>query len=909
MLSRIFKNPFILTVVSAGLLRLAYPKFDVALLAWVAFVPLFFALEQQRYAKAALLSFIAGFVFFLTTVFWLHHVTAAGMVVMSVYLSMYFVVFGCGLCFFLPRLLFWQRLVFVPSLWVVLEFVRGHLLTGFPWALLGYSQTPNLAAIQAADVVGAYGVSFFVMFVNVWIFEMLRSGRQGLRRARLRVVIPFVIIVIWMAYGLFRLNAPKYSTDSSGQIAPPLKVALVQGNIPQEVKWAQDFSRRIFDKYALMSEIAQMKEEPDFIIWPETSFSDYLDEGGNADALRALSFRLKTPLLIGAVRFQDKRFFNSAVLFSGEGEVEGVYDKLHLVPFGEYLPLRRFLPFLERILPIEDFTPGRNIKIFRVAGHGREHKFAVLICFEDIFSDIARWAVARGADFLVNITNDAWFGDTSSPYQHMQASVFRAVENRVFVVRSANTGISCVIDDTGRVLTSVRSASGKETFVPGYAVGHVYRGWRSPYRSLGDFLVVLCGFFVLAMTVLTAGKIREGRKEAPFERGGKKIFGWVAVAAALLCFCGYVHAAQAPGDARKELSLHYYRGVVNFEAGRYDAALTEFQNVAAIDPYYKDVAKRIGECIKVLEHYRENVLSAVAGKGDVSPGKAVDLYFLGKSYYEKGEYLKALEAFKAVLEKNPGDKFAGYYAQLCRDALPSSKGRKKEGRASAGEKVKSIDELSQEISYIKSDIKEQEDTELFLRKKAERRSVRDELIRQKEHQLKEQEVLLDEERQDFLAHKKISQRSGKIKRETEKWRKMKERLSEEEPGLPTDLTEYPSFHSKAENYYAAMQESLRQSRWNSAALNAVSSSIYYCDALLIYFYNVRSASPRHENICRLLLTHVQRSDVNETVFRLRSLLNLKKLLDDEERPANRTEALFAAQQADKITEWCKSVFP
>lgn len=891
------------------LLRLAYPKFDLALLAWAAFVPLFFALEQQRYAKAAFPSFIAGFVFFLTTIFWLHHVTVAGMFVMAVYLSMYFVVFGCGLCFFMPRLLFWQRLVFVPALWVVLEFVRGHFLTGFPWALLGYSQTSNLAAIQAADVFGAYGVSFIVMFVNVWIFEMLKAGGPALLRPRQRVVIPFLVIVVWLGYGLFCINAPNYSKGLDGKIGPPLKVALVQGNIPQELKWAQDFSRRIFDKYALMSDIVQMKEEPDFIIWPETSFPDYLEGDGNDSLLRALAARLKTPLLLGAVRFKDKHFFNSAVLFSGEGEAAGVYDKLHLVPFGEYLPARRFLPFLERILPIEDFTPGRNITIFRVAGRGGEKKFAVLICFEDIFSDIARWAVARGADFLVNITNDAWFGDTSSPYQHMQASVFRAVENRVFVVRSANTGVSCVIDETGRVLTSVKDASGKETFVPGYAVGHVYRGRMSPYRSLGDFLPFLCGIFVLAMTAQTAGKLRGRRKEAPLERGGRKIFVWVTVVAALLCFCGHAHAAQTREDQRKELSLHYYRGIVNFEAGRYDAALTEFQNVAAIDPYYRDVAKRIEGCIKVLEDYRENVLSAAARKGDASPGKAVDLYFLGKSYYEKGDYLKALEAFRAVLEKNPGDKFAGYYAQLCRDALPAAMRSKKEGRASAGEKVRGIDELSQEISYIKSDIKEQEDTELFLRKKAERRSVRDELIRQKERQLKEQEGLLEEERQDFLAHKKISQRAGKIKRETEKWRKMKERLSEEEPGFATDLTEYPAFHNNAENYYAAMQESLRQSRWNSAALNAISSSITYCDALLIYFYNVRSASPRHENICRLLLTHVQRSDVDEPVFRMRSLLNLKKLLDDEERPANRTEALFAAQQADKIAEWCKSVFP
>jgi apolipoprotein N-acyltransferase len=191
-------------------------------------------------------------------------------------------------------------------------------------------------------------------------------------------------------------------------------------------------------------------------------------------------------------------------MFDKAGIPSGVYNKLHLVPFGEFLPGRRQFPWLVKILPIEDFTPGRQYKMFSLLNkNGEALEVGVLICFEDIFSDLASTFVRRGADVLVNITNDAWFGDTSSPYQHLASSIFRAVENRVYVARAANTGISCIIDDAGRIREIVADAAGKKTFVTGTQAGWIYRTHRQGlYAKLGDIFAYLCALVVTVVLFL-----------------------------------------------------------------------------------------------------------------------------------------------------------------------------------------------------------------------------------------------------------------------------------------------------------------------------------------------------------------------------------------------------------------------
>jgi apolipoprotein N-acyltransferase len=480
----------------------------------VALVPLFFALEKQRTAKAFIFSLVCGTVFFITTMFWLIHVTIPGMVILSVYLALYVAFFGLAYSFMKEKIAFGARVALVPALWVAMEFFRGHFLTGMPWALLGTGQASDLLAIQAADIVGAYGVSFVVVFVNICIFEFFRAMRM--RQAlslRQRSAVIFVVF-IWFAYGAYRIVSltPYAGSDENASMRKGcfLKIAIVQGNIPQEIKWATAFQGKIFKKYQLLSEIVNIKDEPDLIVWPETSYPEYFESDSDNKDLQDFARGMGTPFLAGSISIRGQHYFNSAILFGPTGEVLDMYDKLHLVPFGEYIPARKFLPFIETILPIEDFSSGKGYTLFSLASEKCPRmRFGVLICFEDILSNIARGFVLRGADFLVNMTNDAWFGDTSSPYQHMQASVLRAVENRVYVLRAANTGISCFIDYVGRPYAVVKDNTGKPTFVTGYQAAWVAKtGSSSIYTKIGDVFAFLCIFYAIMIMILGAKKKR-----------------------------------------------------------------------------------------------------------------------------------------------------------------------------------------------------------------------------------------------------------------------------------------------------------------------------------------------------------------------------------------------------------------
>jgi apolipoprotein N-acyltransferase len=209
---------------------------------------------------------------------------------------------------------------------------------------------------------------------------------------------------------------------------------------------------------------------------------------------------IKTPLLLGAVTSRDGLYYNSAVLVSKEAKLLKRYDKLHLVPFGEYIPLRKILGFLETVVPIGDFTAGGDYTIFTLPT-----RFSVLICFEDLFPEISRGFVKRGADFLINITNDAWFQKTSSPYQHLAASVLRAVENRAFLVRSANTGISGFIAPSGKIISLVQDKMGRNIFINGYSTQEMLAPLEknlSFYTRFGDMFILACFLFVLLYSIL-----------------------------------------------------------------------------------------------------------------------------------------------------------------------------------------------------------------------------------------------------------------------------------------------------------------------------------------------------------------------------------------------------------------------
>ncbi|MFA5144728.1 MAG: apolipoprotein N-acyltransferase [Candidatus Omnitrophota bacterium] len=485
-----------LCLLSAILLILSFPPFNLEFLAWFGFVPVFFALNNKSGRQAFLLFFVTGAIFWAGIIYWLIHVTLAGTIALVLYLALYFAVFGLVIRPSTKKSTLYS-LIFIPSVWVLLEYIRGLLFTGFPWALLGYSQYLNLPVIQIADITGAWGVSFLVMMVNVAVVEMVWSQAKGVSSKLKKVSILLVLsLFLVLSYGYFRLShSPVIDTRNS------VRISVVQGNIPQELKWSPDAKAGILDVYAKFTEQAG-KEKPDLIVWPEASSPGIFGEDDLIPGeIFALGRKTGVPLLIGVVAVENERYFNSALLLGPSGEISGRYNKLHLVPFGEYIPLKKALPFLETVVPIGDITPGRDYTIFTLPDVScpLPLKFSVLICFEDLFPQISREFIKRGAGLLVNITNDAWYKRTSASSQHLQASVFRAVENRVFLVRCANTGISGFIGPGGKIISKVSDKSGGDIFVGGINTREVavLNKPLTIYTRYGDFFPAICLLFLL----------------------------------------------------------------------------------------------------------------------------------------------------------------------------------------------------------------------------------------------------------------------------------------------------------------------------------------------------------------------------------------------------------------------------
>jgi apolipoprotein N-acyltransferase len=518
-----FKS-IVLCVLSGVLLALPFCNGRLWVFSWIGFAPLFFALQNISRVKAFFISYITGIIFWSITIYWLIHVTLLGQVLLILYLALYFGIFGLAINHKLSAISY----IFIPCIWVLLEYLRSHLLTGFGWALLGYSQYLNLPVIQIADLFGAYGVSFLVMMMNVAIYSITGYRLQVTGR-RSAILLSVVCLLLALCYGYYTmyLRPARYEPQ-------PIKISVIQGNIPQELKWAEGSKPLILEKYIKLTGQAS-DENSDLIIWPEASNPGLFGESEDEWVSQAIFAACKDngiPLLFGSAVIEKEKYFNSALLIDADGALIRRYDKLHLVPFGEYVPLKKIFPFLETIVPVGDFTPGKEYTLFKLpvasdqlpaashlsqvtptlrsgqAGHpdasvgagrsprrfgrGRQVTFASLICFEDTIPELSRNFVTKGARFLVNITNDAWFGRTSSPYQHLAASVFRAVENRVPLARSANTGVSCFIDASGRITAKV-SRNGNDIFVDGIKTGVITLDKRkSIYSFIGDIFVLGC---------------------------------------------------------------------------------------------------------------------------------------------------------------------------------------------------------------------------------------------------------------------------------------------------------------------------------------------------------------------------------------------------------------------------------
>lgn len=364
-----------------------------------------------------------------------------------------------------------------PLVWTILEYVRGFLLTGFPWSYLSHSQHNFLPFIQIASVTGSYFLSFLIVAVNGILAAILRERR-----------VPWlflaVTVVLFAATFTFGLNRLRVSEEGN------LRAAIVQGNMPQDVKWDAAFKAHTITVYRDLT----IKEGPgaSLIVWPETAMPLIFEHDPAGQTINEVPVTVSSPLLFGTLsRDYAGRYYNAATVLGRDGRVLGTYEKVHLVPFGEFTPFRDYFPFLRNIsVQIGDFYPGKSHKPIGMDGDA----LGVLICFEGVFPSITNETVRQGASVLVNITNDAWFGRTSAPYQHLSSYVFRAVETDRWVLRSANTGVSAVIDPQGHI----RAKTGlfERTVLTG---PFAMKQSQTFYVRHGDYFVLLAVFILLVI--------------------------------------------------------------------------------------------------------------------------------------------------------------------------------------------------------------------------------------------------------------------------------------------------------------------------------------------------------------------------------------------------------------------------
>jgi apolipoprotein N-acyltransferase len=439
------KKVFLCTF-SAFLIFLSFPDMSFWFFAWAAMVPLLYALEGERPAVALGLGLLTGFLSFCGILYWIVPTFSASgeplvvgltaLCLLALYLSIYFGVF----CLVYSLTSGKGHPFFYAFVWVALELVRTRLFTGFPWALLGYTQWNNLLVIQISEFTGVYGVSFLIVAANLAIFGLLR-GNKFLSAHSAPV---FAVLAVCLIFGI-------YVPCARCVPCAIRKVAVLQGNVEQYKKWDSNYGQDILDSYGTLAASFGKRSRPDLVVWPETSVPGFLStDPGLYMRVSEIVRRTGTEHLIGSVDYRGGEIYNSALLLSCTGGITAVYSKVHLVPFGEYMPLRAvFGKFIRSVNEIGETTAGSSYDAVRSSAGLLD----VNICFEAIFPDEARRAVKRGAEVIINLTNDAWYLKTSAAAQHFSFNVFRAVENRRAVVRAANTGISGFIDAYGRVVS------------------------------------------------------------------------------------------------------------------------------------------------------------------------------------------------------------------------------------------------------------------------------------------------------------------------------------------------------------------------------------------------------------------------------------------------------------------------
>jgi apolipoprotein N-acyltransferase len=495
------KRNLILSLLTAILLAFALPPFRTGFIGWFALIPFFFLLEEKKIADTLRWSYLTGLFICITTLYWIGHVTQAGFIGAILIIPLYLTLYGV-LHVLLLRFAGRKGWLLLPFIWVAIEYLQSRSELAFPWIYLGYTQSYYLPLIQYAEYAGIWAVSFWVMLLNVMIW----LAWQGKNRRTFLAVIALLIVLpaLQGSWVLFK------SRPAGRQI----RIALLQGNVDPFEKWAEDSTERNVVLYEGMSR-AVAKDKPDLIVWPETALPFYLrSEPRYLRRIERLSDSLAIPVLTGSLDYHytddtEYDYYNATFLLTPGTGFMDVYHKMRLVPGSERIPYREYFPFnhvkdylTDLALGVGDYSLGNSFTVFQITTAGKPVRFATPICYESVFPDLVRRFIAGGAEMLCIVTNDAWFGRTSAPYQHAQFAVIRAIENRVPVARCANTGVSCFIDACGRL--TQRSA----IFKPATLVGEVSLGThKTLYTRWGDWFALLC-LAIAGAGVVAAGVIR-----------------------------------------------------------------------------------------------------------------------------------------------------------------------------------------------------------------------------------------------------------------------------------------------------------------------------------------------------------------------------------------------------------------
>jgi len=459
----------------------------------------------QPALRAFLLGLITGVAYFVGTVYWTGAVLSefgglprplaiVAMLLLALYLAIYPAIFAVLFARLVARAGA-PALLLAPPVWVATEFLRGYVFGGFPWVPLGNSQVTVLPVVQIASLFGVYGVSLVVAFVNAAIaFALLESGR-----ARITVVVSVAGLLIAVAgWGTWRIADGSLTREGT-----PIRVGLIQGNVAQEDKLnlTPQIARRILTTYIAMTRDA-VRRGAEYVIWPESSTPFGFDESAiGQQALRDLAREVRVPLLVGSDHLEmgpPPVQYNSAFQLSPNGETAAIYNKMHLVPFGEFIPLQQWIsfvaPLVKRFLP---FSEGKSSVMLPVGSH----RASTSICYEVVFPALVRDAVNMGSELLTTITNDGWYGHSSAPYQHFELASMRAIEQGRYLARAANTGISGVVDPYGRVVA--RSGIFEQV---GMVEEVRFLSTRTLYARIGD--VVSYASMIITLVALVAVRKR-----------------------------------------------------------------------------------------------------------------------------------------------------------------------------------------------------------------------------------------------------------------------------------------------------------------------------------------------------------------------------------------------------------------